>query len=93
MIGRDMDKAKKDTRNLLIAMVALLVWIIFLISLLPKNPLAREMYLSNTEILMGDILGLLLIGVLVIIGMVIGRWIEAYQYQKNGRYLGKGETA
>lgn len=91
--GRNMTKANRHTCYLLVFMLVLLGWIVFLITLLPTSPFPRDWYMDETEILMADILGLLIIGVLIIIGMVIGRWIEATQYQKNGHYLGKSEQS
>lgn len=91
MIGRNMDKANKETKYILVGLLLLLAWIVFMITLLPKNPVPRDWYMTSQDILMADILALLFIAVLILIGLAIGRWIEARLYQRNGRYLGKGE--
>lgn len=90
MTGRDMDKARKETIYCLIGLLALMAWIIFCISSLPKSTMPRDWYMSGLEMFMADMLALSLASVLVFIGIILGRFIESRQYQKNGRYLGKG---
>ena len=85
-----MDKAKKETIYCLIGLLMLMAWIIFCISALPKNTMPRDWYMSGLEMFMADMLALSLASVLVFIGIILGRFIESRQYQKNGRYLGKG---
>ena len=92
MNGRDMDKAKKETIYLMIGLLVLLAWTIFLISYLPKNPIPRDWYMSGSEMFVADMLAIALLSILILIGIIIGRYIEARQYQKNGRYLGKDKS-
>ena len=91
MIGRDMDKAKKETFYWMIGSLGLLAWIIFLISYLPKDPMPRDWYMSGSQMFAADMLAIALFSVIVFIGIILGRFIEARQYQKNGHYLGKGK--
>lgn len=84
-----MDKAKKETIYWMIGLLAFLAWTMFMMSLLPKNPVPQDWYMSSAEILLGYVLVLALVSCLIFMGIIGGRFIEARQYQKNGRYLGK----
>lgn len=89
MTGRDMDKAKKETILHLVILLASFGGIMVIITRLPNPPVPRDWYLSPSEMLLADVLALTLVTILIFIGIVIGRFIEARQYQRNGKYLGK----
>ena len=77
--------------QLLTSMLVLTVILVAVEANVPDSPIEKSMYMTDWEQALEMVGGAALVLLLVWIGVIIGRFYEAYDYEREGNYLGKNE--